>query len=135
GPTMDFYQKVVGASANNIVTVGHWSPYRADWTKAKPFYDAYVKKFNEIPDHLDSALAYISCEILQQAVAKAGLDKEKLREVISTTTFDTINGPVKFQGVENVATPTAFLQVQGDKIELVWPASIATAAYRPKTSW
>lgn len=135
GPTMDFYQKVVGPAANNIVTVGHWSPYRADWAKAKPFYDAYVKKFNEIPDHLDSALAYISCEILQQAVAKAGLDKEKLREVISTTTFDTINGPVQFKGVENVTTPTAFLQIQGDRIELVWPASIATAPYRPKTSW
>ena len=48
---------------------------------------------------------------------------------------DWFNGPVQFKGVENVSTPTAFLQIQGDKIELVWPASIQTAPYRPKTSW
>lgn len=135
GPTMDFYQKVLGPSADNIVTVGHWSPSRTDWPRAKPFYDAYVKRFNESPDHLDSALAYMSCEILAQAVAKAGLDRARLREAIGTTTFDTINGPVRFNGVENVTTPTAFLQIQGGKIELVWPASIATAPYRPKTGW
>lgn len=135
GPTMDFFQKVLGGSANNIATLGHWSPSRTDWPRAKPFYDAYVAKYNEIPDHLDSALAYMSCEILEQAVAKAGLDREALREAIAGTTFDTINGPVKFEGVENVTTPTSFLQIQGDKIELIWPSSIATAPYQPKTSW
>jgi len=40
----------------------------------------------------------MSLEILQQAVAVAGLDKEKLRAAIASTTFDTINGPVKFEG-------------------------------------
>ncbi|HEY8015138.1 MAG TPA: amino acid ABC transporter substrate-binding protein [Dongiaceae bacterium] len=135
GPTMDFFQKVLGSASNDIVTIGHWSPSRKDWPLAKPFYDAYVARFHEIPDHLDSALAYISCEILQQAVAKAGLDHEKLREAIASTTFDTINGPIQFKGVENITTPTSFLQVQGDKIELVWPPSVATAPYQPKTSW
>ena len=136
GPSMDFYQKVMGeAGSNHVVTAGHWSPNRADWPSAKPFFDAYVAKYNEIPDHLDSVLAYMSCEILQQAVAKAGLDKPKLREVISTDTFETINGPVKFEGVENVLTPTAFIEIQDGKLELVWPASIATAKFAPKTSW
>ena len=51
---------------------------RMEWPLARPFYDAYVKKFDEAPDYLDSALAYMSCEILEQAVAKAGLDKEKI---------------------------------------------------------
>ncbi len=69
----------------------------------------------------------MSCEILQQAVAKAGLDHDKLREVISNDTFDTINGPVKFKGVENIITPSAFLQIQKGDMELVWPKSIATA--------
>ncbi|RMH60578.1 MAG: M28 family peptidase, partial [Bacteroidetes bacterium] len=30
------------------------------------------------------------------------------RKVIATETFDTINGPVRFRGVENAVTPTAF---------------------------
>jgi branched-chain amino acid transport system substrate-binding protein len=135
GPTMDFYGKVVGAAANGFVTMGHWSPAKTDWARAKPFYDAYVKKFNEKPDYLDSALAYMSCEILEQAVAKSGLDREKLRQAISTTTFDTINGPVKFQGVQNTTTPTSFLQIQGDELQLIWPKSIATNTFKPKADW
>jgi branched-chain amino acid transport system substrate-binding protein len=132
---MDFYGKVVGSADNGFVTMGHWSPAKADWLRAKPFYDAYVKKFNEKPDYLDSALAYMSCEILQQAVAKAGIDHEKLRQAISTTTFDTINGPVKFDGVQNVTTPTSFLQIQGDELQIIWPKSIATSTFKPKTGW
>jgi branched-chain amino acid transport system substrate-binding protein len=135
GPTIDFYGKAVGPAANGFVTMGHWSPAKADWKRAKPFYDAYVKKFNEKPDYLDSVLAYMSCEILEQAVATAGLDKEKLRQAISTMTFDTINGPVKFHGVQNAITPTAFLQIQGNELQLVWPKAIATSAFKAKTGW
>ena len=135
GPAIDFYAKVVGPAANGFVTMGHWSPERKEWPRAKPFYDAYVKKFSAKPDYLDSVLAYLSCEILEQAVAKAGLDKEKLRQAISTMTFDTINGPVKFQGVQNMTTPTAFLQVQGSDLQIVWPKSIATSDFKAKTGW
>ena len=135
GPTIDFYGKAVGSAANGLVTMGHWSPDKSDWKRARPFYDAYVKRFNEKPDYLDSVLAYMSAEILEQAVAKAGLDKAKLRQTIATSTFDTINGPVKFQGVENAITPTAFLQIQGDGLQIVWPKSIATAPFKPKTGW
>jgi branched-chain amino acid transport system substrate-binding protein len=123
GPAIDFYTKVVGPSANGIVTMGHRSPAKTDWARAKPFHDAYVKKFNAKPDYLDSVLAYMSCEILEQAVAKAGTDKEKLRQAIASMTFDTINGPVKLQGVQNAITPTAFLQIQGGELQLVWPKS------------
>ncbi len=135
GPAIDFYPKAVGSAANGFVTMGHWAPSQAAWPLAKPFNDAYVKKFNEKPDYLDTVLAYMSCEILEQAVAKAGLDKEKLRQAISTMTFDTINGPVKFDGVQNAITPTSFLQIQGDDLQLIWPKSVATSAFKAKTGW
>ena len=132
GPTIDFFGKMFGKDLDGIVTIGHWTPAKADWPKAKPFFDAYVAKFNANPDYLDSALAYMSCEILQQAVAKAGLDKAKLREAISTATFDTINGPVRFEGVQNATTPTSFLQFQDGQAQLVWPPEAATAPYKPR---
>lgn len=135
GATFGSYQQALGESVNNIVTVGHWSPNQAAWPKAKPFFDAYKAKYNEAPDALDSALAYMSMEILQQAVATAGLDKEKIREAVSTMTFDTINGPIKFEGVQNTMTPTSFLQIQDDSLELVWPDSVKTKDFRPKTGW
>lgn len=127
GPTIAAFKDAFGPVADGVITVGHWAESQTDWPRAKPFFDAYVAKYGAAPDYLDSALAYMSCEILQQAVAKAGLDHDKLREAISTMTFDTINGPVRFDGVENAITPTAFLQIQGGAMQIVWPKDIATA--------
>jgi branched-chain amino acid transport system substrate-binding protein len=135
GPSDAFFPKAVGAaSADGVVTIAHWSP-RADWKGSQAFYDAYVKKFGEDPDYLNSALAWMSLEILEAAVAKNGLDKEKIRATISSDTFETINGKVKFDGVQNSITPTAFVQYQKGKLQIVWPASIATGKYEAKKGW
>ena len=77
----------------------------------------------------------MECEILQQAVAKAGLDHAKLRTEIASDTFDTIDGPVKFDGVANVSTPTMFLQRQDGKGQIIWPKSEATAGVVKKGRW
>lgn len=136
GPSTAFFGKMFGdANMEGLVTMGHWSPYQKAWPKAMPFFDAYVKRFNETPDYLDVALAWMSTEILQQAVAKAGLDKDKLRREIATATFDTIDGPVKFDGVQNVTTPTMFLQFQQGKAQIVYPAGSATAPFVKKAAW
>ena len=135
GPSDAFFPKAVGAaSAEGLVTVAHWSP-RAEWKGSQAFYDAYVAKFKEDPDYLNSALAWVSLEILETAVAKNGLNKEKIRATVSTDTFDTINGKVKFEGVQNSITPTAFVQYQKGKLQIVWPASIATGKFEAKKSW
>jgi branched-chain amino acid transport system substrate-binding protein len=135
GPSDAFFPKAVGAStAEGVVTIAHWSP-RKDWKGSQEFYDAYVKKFGEDPDYLNSALAWMSLEILEKAVAKNGLDKQKIREFIGKETFDTINGKVRFDGVQNAITPTAFVQTQKGKLQIVWPQSIATSKYEPKKGW
>jgi len=135
GPSDAFFPKAVGAaSADGVVTIAHWSP-RPDWKGSQAFYDSYVAKFKEDPDYLNSALAWMSLEILETAVAKNGLDKEKIRATISSDTFDTINGKVKFDGVQNAITPTAFVQYQKGKLQIVWPASIATGKYEAKKGW
>lgn len=135
GPSDSFFPKAVGpAAAEGVVTVAHWTP-RTQWTGSQAFYDAYVKKYGDDPDFLNSALAWMSLEILESAVAANGLDKEKIRDTISKTTFDTINGKVKFEGVQNAITPTAFVQYQKGRLQIVWPASIATGKYEPKKGW
>ena len=102
------------------------SPYQKKWRGALAFFNAYKKRYKMEPDFLDSALTQVSLEILEQAVAKAGLDKEKLRKSIATSTFQTINGPVRFEGVQNVLLPTGFLQIQKGQLHIVWPKSMAT---------
>lgn len=135
GPSDAFFPKAVGASsAEGVITIAHWAP-KADWKGSQAFYDAYVKKFNEEPDYLNSALAWMSLEILEAAVAKNGLDKAKIRDFVSTQTFETINGKVRFDGVQNAITPTAFVQTQNGKLQIVWPQSMATAPLTPKKAW
>jgi branched-chain amino acid transport system substrate-binding protein len=136
GPAEAFFTKSIGAPAlNDVAFMGHWTPYQKAWPKAMPFFEAYKARFGIDPDYLDVDLAWMSTEILQQAVAKAGLDHAKLRQEISTATFDTINGPVKFKGVENIITPTMFMQFQDGKAEIVYPPSVETAKFQKKTSW
>jgi branched-chain amino acid transport system substrate-binding protein len=135
GPTFAFFQKRFGDNASGIVMMGHWSPHQTAWPKAKPFFDAYFAKYNERPEYFDSALAYMSAEITEQAVAHVGLDHDKLRQEIGTATFDTINGPVKFKGVENVTTPTMLMQLQGSEAQIIWPKETASAPFKPKGAW
>ena len=135
GPSDAFFVKAVGAaSAEGVVTIAHWSP-RAEWKGSQAFHDAYVKKFGEDPDYLNSALAWMSLEILEATVAKTGLDKDKMRAMISKDTFETINGNVRFEGVQNVITPTAFVQTQKGKLQIVWPTALASGQYEAKKGW
>jgi branched-chain amino acid transport system substrate-binding protein len=135
GPSAAFFSKIFGKNLDGIVTMGHWSPYQTKWPKAMPFFEEYSKRYNETPDYLDVALAYMSCEITQAAVAKVGLDHDKLRKEIASATFDTIDGPVKFDGVSNASTPTMFLQNQEGKPQIIWPASDATSTFQKKGPW
>ena len=135
GPTAAFFSGIFGDNLEGITTVGHWSPEQDAWPRARPFYDAYVAMHGEAPDYLDSALAYVSLEILEQAVAEVGLDKDALREHISSATFDTINGPVRFDGVQNAETPSMLLQYQSGAMEIVWPADQATSELIAKPDW
>ena len=136
GPSEPFFiKKFPLQDTDGFVTMGHWAPTETRWPKAKPFYDAYVAKWKEPPDYLDSVISYMSCEILEQAVAKVGLDHEKIRATIDTDTFDTINGPVKFTGGEDLSIPAGLLQIQKGQLEVVWPPDIATAKFQPKMGW
>lgn len=135
GPQYDFFDKIFGAARNGILTMGHWTPARKDWPSARTFADAFKARWKTDPDFVDAPLAYVSVEILQQAVAKAGLDKDKLRATIAGTTFATINGPVRFEGVMNVALPTMISQIQGGTQHIVWPPKERTAEAIAKPAW
>tara|TARA_B100001123_G_scaffold25099_1_gene27194 strand:- start:302 stop:1579 length:1278 start_codon:yes stop_codon:yes gene_type:complete len=135
GPQYDFFAKIFGPTRNGLVTMGHWTPLRKDWPTAKVFFDDFKARWKTNADYLDAPLAYMSVQILQQAVAKAGLDKNKLRQVISSTTFKSINGPVRFKGVENIALPTMISQIQNGQQHIVWPPDQATSKIIAKPAW
>ena len=130
------YQPKFGASVEGISTFGQWSP-RAKWPGAKEFLDNYVAKFKVKPDYLNSSLSYVACEIMEQAVEKAGtLNWEKVRDVIANDEFSTIYGKLKFTGLANLSQPGMILQWQKGEIDIIWPPEVATAKpLYPKPPW
>jgi len=96
-----------------------------------------MAKFKSKPDYLNSIHAYLSAQILEQAVEQAGtLNWEKVRDVIAGNEFSTINGPIRFTGSENLRTPCMILQYQRGEMEIVWPPETATAKpLYPKPPW
>lgn len=135
GPTYDFFTKRFGADANGIVTMGQWSPHEAAWPLGAQFYKAYIAKFGTKPEYLDGALAYMSAEITQEAVEKVGLDHAALKHEFETDTFQTIAGPIAFNGVENATTPAILMQIQNGEAQIISPASLVTSAFQPKGPW
>ena len=134
GPSIPFFHNKYGANLEGMVSIGHWTP-GAKWTGAKAFNDAYEKRWNEKPDYLDSVIAYVSCQILEAAVARAGLDREKLRDAIASETFDTVMGEVRFEKNSNVVSKAGILQFQNGINEIIWPPEIATSKFTPKPAW
>ncbi len=133
GPGASFFPKLLGAATNNLLMMGDWAPTLN--AQSQQFYDAYKKKFNEAPDFLDSAETWASCQVLEQAVARVGLDHDKLTQAIATGQFDTILGTIRFDGVENRATRMAILQMRNGQPQVVWPKEIATSRFEPKSGW
>lgn len=136
GPAIvGFYDKF-GPTTEGLITQGHWSP-KGKWPGAKEFLGNYKARWKKNPDYLDSVLGYMGCQMLEQAIERAGsLDRKKLRDVIATQEFTTINGPVKFTGTENLKTPSMWLQWQAGELEIIWPPEVATAKLSfPKPHW
>jgi branched-chain amino acid transport system substrate-binding protein len=135
GPAQPSFVSRFGDNANGILSVGFWSRH-SKTTGSAEFFDGYVKRWNMPPDDKDSSIAYISCQILEQAVKRAGIDPEKLRTEISSATFDTMMGKVKYneQNV-NIGAPPGFIQMQNRINEVVWPPEQASAKIIKKAAW
>lgn len=135
GPAQPSFVSRFGDNANGVISLGFWSRH-AKTAGSAEFFDGYVKRWNMNPDDKDSSIAYISCQVLEQAVKKAGLDPEKLRAELSSGTFDTLMGKVKYneQNVNTGASP-GFNQIQNGVNEVVWPPEQASAKIMKKAAW
>lgn len=101
---------------------------------------SYVERHKKLigapPDYWASSVIYSSLQILEQAIARKGLDRDAVTEEIATGSFDTIIGTVKL--LENRMTDLWLLgQWQGGVFVGVAPADRqgALPAVVPKPDW
>jgi len=135
GTAFPIYRDKMGAgTVEGVMGLGAWNPKTG--AAAKAYFDAHVKRWKKEPDRWASAFCYAGLEILQNAVEKVGLDRKKIRDYIANTTHQTIIGPMRFKGSENVTTPGVVSQWQSGEFEVVWPPQRATSASLfPKPDW
>jgi ABC-type branched-subunit amino acid transport system substrate-binding protein len=82
------------------------------------------------PADLLTGPAYACVQIIAAGIEKAGtLDREAVRDAISSIDTSTVIGPVTFNedGTGNVLNP--LIQWQNGQLELVWPSEHATADF------
>lgn len=125
GTAFPLYKNVMQANTEGVIGMGSWNTKTSP--EAKAYFDAHVKKFGKEPDRWASGHCWAGLQILQQAVAKVGLDRKALREQIAKNEFKTILGPMRFEGSENASVPGTVGQWQAGEFEVVWPANRATA--------
>jgi branched-chain amino acid transport system substrate-binding protein len=134
GTAFPLYKQVMGGAAEDVMGMGSWNLKTS--AAARAYFDAHVSKFKKEPDRWASGHAWAGLQILQQAVETVGLDRKALRDYLAATEFQTVVGPIRFQGSENITTPGTIGQWQKGEFEVVWPKARATAApVFPKPPW
>ncbi len=135
GTAFPFFRDRFKGSAEGVMGVGAWNP-KVNFPGAKAYFDAHVAKTKKEPDRWASAFAYASLQIVEESVAKVGLDRAKIKAHIDATEFTTVAGPIKFAKGVNPATPGMVGQWQKGEFEVVWPPERATGkAIVPKPNW
>jgi branched-chain amino acid transport system substrate-binding protein len=134
GTAFPLYREVMGSAAEDVMGMGSWNAKSSP--AAKAYFQAHVKKFNKEPDRWASGHAWAGLQILQQAIEKVGLDRKAIRDYVAATEFQTVVGPIRFQGSENITTPGTIGQWEKGEFEVVWPKDRATAPpVFPKPAW
>jgi len=133
------YRDAFGAAGAGVDGVfGQWCltekmPYKG----AKEYFEAYQKMFGKEAERGGGPSAYASLQIIEQGIQKVGdLDREKIRKVIATETFDTIIGPMSFKDNINQQWPGEIGQWQKGVYEVMMPKEFRTAKpMYPKPAW
>ncbi len=115
--------------SNGVFSSTQWTP-SVPWPGAKEFAEKYRKAYgSEAPYH--AATAYAAFTILAEEAAKAGGNRDKLRELLSSGSWNGVDGPVKFADYEGYTHQNKHQmlveQILNGKYETVFPAQFSTA--------
>jgi branched-chain amino acid transport system substrate-binding protein len=135
-----FTDAVGVATAEGIMTPqAGWYP-GINTYQNNQFVQDYLAKFGGTDQDINSGTVqgYSAAQVLEQAVTKIhSIDNAKLIQELRTDTFNSLQGPVKFNAKgENTQSVLILFQWENGKLMPVYPASEAKASPEyPKKSW
>jgi len=134
GTAFAVFRDQMGASAEDVLGMGSWNAGMSG--QARTYFDAHVARFKKEPDRWASGACWATLQVLQEAIQAVGLDRRAICDYIASHEFQTVVGPIRFEGSENVATPGTVSQWQKGEFHVVWPPQRATAQLVfPKPAW
>jgi branched-chain amino acid transport system substrate-binding protein len=120
------------------IRAGGLIPIARQYPGAREFVESYKKEFPGADSSYHSAAGYGGCEILVEAIRRAGsLDSEKLRDAILKIDRNTVFGGFRVDrdGLQ-VAHKMLLFQWQDGKKVIVWPEELAPGKARfPTPPW
>jgi branched-chain amino acid transport system substrate-binding protein len=129
GFTLPEFQQNAGVAANYVMSATLWHEV-VPYPGAMDYYKKYVAKYNKPTEYHGAeayAAAYVIADVLKRAKSMSNAD---IKEALSQTNMMTAFGPVKFISYGKFKNqnklPTYVVQWIGGKLELVWPADLAT---------
>ncbi len=136
GDLPKFYE-LLGKNAEFIYGASQWEPV-LPYPGITEFVEAYRKEFPGADLSYHSAGGYGGCQILVEAIRRAGsLDGDQLRDAILTLTMKTVYGDYKVdQDGFQIAHKMVMFQWQDGKKVIVWPDEVAAGKSRvPTPPW
>jgi branched-chain amino acid transport system substrate-binding protein len=135
GVAFPSYRDTFGANTvEGVMGAGVWNP-KVSPTAGK-WFKRYVKRWGEEPDRWGTAGGYATVEVMQKAIEMAGtLDPVKVRKAIASEKFDTVLGPITFEGQFNTYYPGHVGQWQNGEFEVVDKATRTAKPLYPKPAW
>ena len=126
GAQPNFITSLGASTVESMVFATGWDSRLKTHQNAE-FVKAYTEAKGFEPIY-NAAQAYTRWQIFEQAVnATKSIDNEVLRDYIAKSTFQTVQGPFKYNA-KGYMTPddTVVTQFQDGKRVIVWPKSEAT---------
>jgi branched-chain amino acid transport system substrate-binding protein len=123
--------------STNVFSVTQWTP---DSNRvSEEFAARYQAKFGKRPTY-HAACTYTAMMVAAEAAAKGAGDREKTRQALSSGTWNSLLGEVKFEAYDGYTNqnknPMPVTQYQGGKSVTVFPASVAKGkAVYPFPGW
>lgn len=136
GPAYKEWTDAVGTLAENVTTASWFHPvldYKSEdiFGSTKVFVSQFRDKYGAEPDFTQASGAAVGV-ILQLAIERAGSkDRDTVRAQLVKGGFKTFFAPVSFgpTGIANSYIPPVY-QIQQGKVQVVFPADIATSDFR-----
>ena len=124
--------------SNDVFSSTQWTK-TVSWPGAKSFGERYKEQFGKEATY-HAATAYESMIIMAETAAKAGGDREKIREALHTGKWNGIMGEVAFRDYEGYTNQNKHQmlveQIQNGKFETVYPPQfVAGKPVYPFLGW